>query len=132
VADRLRDLVVEQGLQVCARLPSERVLAIELGVSRTSVRQGLTAPCVMGLVTIQHGAGAYLTRSPTEVVPPIPADVLTTNTELPAVNEIDSVVEGEGARLAAARRTDADGTRMVAAASLDRAPSARRASRLTG
>lgn len=108
VAERLREFIVQENLQPGERLPPERVLAERLAVSRTSVRQGLTALRVMGLVDIHHGAGAYLARSVTDLVPPIAADLVIANPELPAVGEVDSALEGEAARLAAARRTDAD------------------------
>ena len=108
IAERLRQFIADEQLEPGSRLPPERVLAERLGVSRTSVRQGLTALRVMGLVTIHHGAGAYLARSANDLVPPIGADIVLANPELPAIGEADGALEGEVARLAAARRTDGD------------------------
>jgi DNA-binding transcriptional regulator YhcF (GntR family) len=43
IADKLRALIEEQGFAPNGRLPSERELALMLGVSRPSVREALVA-----------------------------------------------------------------------------------------
>jgi GntR family transcriptional regulator, transcriptional repressor for pyruvate dehydrogenase complex len=58
LVERLRELIDVQGLEPGDRLMSERDLAERLGVSRTSVRQALTALEVMGLVRIRHRGGS--------------------------------------------------------------------------
>src|ERR687887_1262919 len=68
VVERLREFIDVQNLQAGDKLMSERELAERLGVSRTSVRQALTALKVMGLVEIRHGDGVYLQRAPSDVV----------------------------------------------------------------
>ncbi|HUG83379.1 MAG TPA: FadR/GntR family transcriptional regulator [Euzebya sp.] len=44
------------------RLPTERQLADELGVSRSSIREAVGALTAMGVITSRHGAGIYLTQ----------------------------------------------------------------------
>ncbi len=46
------------------RLPAERELSVELGVSRPTVREAIIALEVQGLVEVRVGAGAYVKRLP--------------------------------------------------------------------
>jgi GntR family transcriptional repressor for pyruvate dehydrogenase complex len=78
------------------------VRAQRLGVSRTSVRQALTALNVGGLVDIRHGDGVYLVRSPEDVVPSLAQGLLDSHAKLPAVMEVREAFETQTARLAAA------------------------------
>lgn len=47
-------------------LPSERVLGESFGVSRVSVREAIAGLGAMGLITVQHGRGAFVRESVTE------------------------------------------------------------------
>lgn len=60
VADQILALALAQGLGPGARLPSERDLAEQLGVSRPSLREALIALEVEGHVEIRMGSGIYL------------------------------------------------------------------------
>lgn len=60
VADQILTLAIAQGLGPGARLPSERDLADQLGVSRPSLREALIALEVEGHVEIRMGSGIYL------------------------------------------------------------------------
>ncbi len=44
------------------RLPTERDLAADLGLSRSSMREAIRALTVMGVLEARHGAGIYVTR----------------------------------------------------------------------
>ena len=61
LADQLVDHVARAGLRPGDRLPAERVLAEQFGVSRASVRQALVALEVKGVVEVRHGGGVFLT-----------------------------------------------------------------------
>jgi GntR family transcriptional repressor for pyruvate dehydrogenase complex len=108
VVERLRAFIDVQQLRPGDRLLSERQLAQRLGVSRTSVRQALTALKVGGLVDIRHGDGVYLVRSPEDVVPSLAQSLIDSHAQLPAVMEVREALETQTARLAARRRTEAD------------------------
>ncbi|MCP2335690.1 FadR/GntR family transcriptional regulator [Actinomadura rupiterrae] len=44
------------------RLPTERELAVELGLSRSSMREAIRALTALGVLESRHGAGVYVTR----------------------------------------------------------------------
>jgi GntR family transcriptional repressor for pyruvate dehydrogenase complex len=60
IADQIRGLIKQGDYTVGARLPPERDLAQQLGVSRPSVREALIALEVDGSVEVRMGAGVYV------------------------------------------------------------------------
>jgi len=64
VADRIRALIEEEGIGVGSRLPAERELALQLGVSRPSLREALIALEIDGRVEIRGGSGVYVSAPP--------------------------------------------------------------------
>jgi GntR family transcriptional regulator, transcriptional repressor for pyruvate dehydrogenase complex len=60
IADQLRVLIEQSEFAVGTRLPPERDLAKQLGVSRPSVREALIALEVEGLVEVRMGSGVYV------------------------------------------------------------------------
>ena len=87
---------------------SERELAEQLGVSRTSVRQALTALRAQGMVDIKHGDGVYLMRSPSDLIPNFAAEIADSEVDHAMIWEVREGIEVEAARLAAARREEGD------------------------
>ena len=68
VANQVRDYIVENDLEIGARLPSERRLAELVGSSRPTVSQALRSLAVTGLIEIRPGSGAFVLRKPTTAV----------------------------------------------------------------
>ena len=60
VIDHVREEVLHGNLRPGDRLPGERELAEQLGISRNSVREGLRILENMGITSSQHGAGRYI------------------------------------------------------------------------
>ena len=60
IAGQLRKLITAGEFVVGARLPAERDLARQLGVSRPSVREALIAMEVEGWVEVRSGSGVYV------------------------------------------------------------------------
>ena len=60
IADQLRTLIGQGEFEAGARLPAERDLARQLGVSRPSVREALIALEVEGWVEVRTGSGVYV------------------------------------------------------------------------
>lgn len=66
VADRLRGLIEAGQFPVGSRLPTERELAVQLGISRPTVREALIALEVDGFIRIRVGSGIYVLPPPVE------------------------------------------------------------------
>ena len=66
IAEQIRSLIRSGEFTPGSRLPPERDLARELGVSRPSVREALIALEVEGLVEVRIGSGIYVLAAPGE------------------------------------------------------------------
>jgi DNA-binding FadR family transcriptional regulator len=64
IAEQLRGLIVGGEFATGSRLPAERDLARQLGVSRPSVREALIALEVEGWVEVRVGSGVYIRSAP--------------------------------------------------------------------
>jgi GntR family transcriptional regulator, transcriptional repressor for pyruvate dehydrogenase complex len=64
VVAHIRGLIDQGQLKPGDRLPAERELAVQIGVSRPSVRAGLRALAAMGVVQSRHGAGTFIRSGP--------------------------------------------------------------------
>ncbi len=63
IADQVRQLMVSGEFALGSRLPAERDLAVQLGVSRPSVREALIALEVEGMIEVRTGSGIYVQRT---------------------------------------------------------------------
>jgi GntR family transcriptional repressor for pyruvate dehydrogenase complex len=61
VATELERRILDGALKAGDRLPAERELALELGVSRPSLRVGLQALAAKGMLVTRHGGGTFVT-----------------------------------------------------------------------
>lgn len=61
VAERVRELIMAGELSEGDRLPSERELGEQLGVSRTVVREAIKLLRAAGLVRVRMGIGSFIT-----------------------------------------------------------------------
>ena len=64
VISHVRELIGRGHLRAGDRLPPERHLVTELGVSRPTVRAALRALAAMGVVEARHGSGTYIPGGP--------------------------------------------------------------------
>src|SRR3954466_527829 len=64
VVSFVRALIDRRELRRGDRLPAERDLATQIGVSRPTVRAGLQALQAMGVVQSRHGSGTYIPDGP--------------------------------------------------------------------
>ena len=101
IADQLRQLIDQGEYPVGARLPAERDLADQLGVSRPTVREALIALEVEGRLKIRVGSGIYvIEHRPTVVVTPDQAPIEGPFEVLSARAFIEAAVAEEAARKA--------------------------------
>ena len=107
IADQLRELIQQGEFAAAARLPAERDLAKQLGVSRPSVREALIALEVEGWVEVRTGSGVYVLDRSTQRSP---APIEVTDWGPLELIRARRVVEGETAALAAehGKRRDFD------------------------
>jgi GntR family transcriptional repressor for pyruvate dehydrogenase complex len=111
VSEQIQNLIIDNQLQLGDRLPAERELAQQLGVSRTVVREAVRGLAAKGLLQVSPGRGGTTVRRPA-------ADSITESFSLyfrngPSMNhekllEVRRALEVEIAGLAAERRTDED------------------------
>ena len=111
IAEQVRQLMASGEFASGSRLPAERDLAVQLGVSRPSVREALIALEVEGMIEVRTGSGIYV-RQTTAAKSTATAAELDDNT--PAnwgpleVMSARILVEAEVAALAAANAQKGD------------------------
>jgi len=103
IADQIRELIDRGGFEAGTRLPPERDLAQQLGVSRPSLREALIALDVEGRVEVRSGSGVFVSSTQPEPTPQRTAAMGESPSQL---MEARSVIEGEVVVLACARITD--------------------------
>ncbi|KQX67695.1 FCD domain-containing protein [Streptomyces sp. Root1310] len=59
--ERIKAMITDGSLEPGQRLPTERELAVELGISRSSMREAIRALTVLGVLEARHGSGIYVT-----------------------------------------------------------------------
>jgi DNA-binding FadR family transcriptional regulator len=100
VANQIRHVIEQGGFTPGTRLPPERELALQLDVSRPSLREALIALEIEGRVEIRMGSGIYVCAPPAGAPEPLmlgesPSELM----------QARSVLEGSIITLAAARAT---------------------------
>ncbi len=107
VLAQIQDLIVRQQLRPGDKLPPERELINEFGVSRTVIREAIRALEERGLVEVKHGSGVYIVEpSMDSVTESLTLHLRMTESSLMALLEVREILEVEIAGLAAERATD--------------------------
>ena len=110
IVDQVLLLIENGNVGVGDRLPSERQLAQQFNVSRSALREAMTALEVLGVVEIRAGVGIFIgsnERADRGSVVAQVSDLISEDGPL-EILEVRAMFEPNVARLAAARRTDAD------------------------
>jgi DNA-binding FadR family transcriptional regulator len=117
IAEQLRGLIAEGEFEAGSRLPAERDLARQLGVSRPSVREALIALEVEGWVEVRTGSGIYVREPRQRSNMRAPANGNGTGTDWGPLELMQAreLVEGEVAALAAKHARKPQIQRMAAA-----------------
>ena len=109
IAEQIQHIIIQGHLQAGNRLPPERDLAEQLGVSRTVVREATKVLEERGLVKIVTGSGTYATRvQPSVVSQSIGLLVQGNKHSFRDLLEIRKMLEVEIAGLATERSTAED------------------------
>jgi len=112
-ADQVRDsliaLIRSGELKDGEKLPTEQQLAAMFGVGRSSIREAVQSLIGLGIIEMRPGRGAYVSRmSLNDLVRMVDGAVRLEYGAALHVHEVRAMIEITSARLAAARRTDAD------------------------
>jgi GntR family transcriptional regulator, transcriptional repressor for pyruvate dehydrogenase complex len=114
IAARLIALIVDRQLKAGDRLPPERELAAEMGVSRSSLRETLRALTMLGVTEMRHGDGTYMTSlQPDVLMRPVGIVLALSDAGLHELFEARKLVEPGLAELAAERITPAAAQELV-------------------
>jgi DNA-binding FadR family transcriptional regulator len=126
VVERIRGEILSGRLAAGSRLPSERELALALGINRLTLRAALARLEAMGLVLTRHGAGTVVAswreRAGLDALGALarglPKDDPARGELLAAILEVRRVLGAEAVALAARRATPEDiaGMRVIAEA----------------
>ena len=117
IAASIADAILDGAFPPGSTLPPERELADQLGVNRTSLRQGLARLQQMGLIEVRHGSGSVV-RDPAELTHPDVVEALVRKLGPEFLAELLEVRAALGpviGRLAAQRGTPQDGEALDAA-----------------
>lgn len=120
LAEQIETLIAERALAVGERLPPERALAAELGVSRSRLREAIQQLISRGIVTSRQGGGTYVAEHAS--LRPLDAALKSVGTLIRTeagywrdVMEMRKSLDTDAAYYAAQRATEADKTRLKAA-----------------
>lgn len=102
--DRMRQRILQGDWHVGQRLPTEPELAVELGISRNTVREAMRVLAFSGLVEIRQGDGSYLRTAQD----PLQAVHAMSRCTPEQARETRHILEAEAIGLAASRRTEED------------------------
>ncbi|HUW63159.1 MAG TPA: FadR/GntR family transcriptional regulator [Spirochaetia bacterium] len=116
ILDQIKALILSGELAPGDKLLTERELAERLEVSRTSVREVLSALNLAGILEIRPGEGIYVKRvAEGSVIEPLSLIMLLERDDVRHILEVRKALEVEAAGLAAERHTGADMPKMEAA-----------------
>jgi GntR family transcriptional repressor for pyruvate dehydrogenase complex len=107
VAGQLTKRISDGSLKVGDRLPSERDLSEQMGVSRTSVREALQQLEMQGILETVHGGGSVIRNiTGQEIRKPIERFIEQDKKRVLELAELRAFMEAWAAREAARNRTD--------------------------
>lgn len=112
IVEQIREMVIEGKLRAGEKLPSERDLADQFGVSRVPVREALKTLEFLGIVQYVRGDGVYIravnARDVLQNVEFAVQDNEDLHKTLEELFEVRESIEVKAAQLAAKRRTEED------------------------
>jgi GntR family transcriptional repressor for pyruvate dehydrogenase complex len=107
VVERIAAQIASGRLPIGAKLPTEQAMMVAMGVSRTVVREAISALRARGLVTTRQGAGAFVNAESRQQPYAIDPDGLGSLNSVIEILELRTAVEMEAAAIASERATPA-------------------------
>lgn len=108
IANQISDMIfLENKYKPTDKLPNEKILAEQLGVSRTTIREAVKMLVANGILTIERGRGTFVTEYPNSHSDPFGISYLEDKKNL-VLNwfEMRLILEPANVRLAVERATD--------------------------
>jgi len=116
IIERIETLILEGSFRAGERLPAERALAEEFGVSRPSLREAIQKLVARGLLISRHGGGTFVSESLGSSFRDPMIELLEHNPEAQRdLIEFRHTLEGSCAYYAALRATEPDRERLKTA-----------------
>ena len=113
IVERIETMILEGNLRPGERLPAERALAEEFGVSRPSLREAIQKLVARGLLTSRHGGGTFVSDALGSAFRDPMIELLGRNPEAQRdLMEFRHTLEGSCAYYAALRATEPDRERL--------------------
>lgn len=114
IADKLREMIIQEEMKTGAKLPAEAELMARFGVSRSTVREAVRILQTERIVDIRQGQGTFLCAMPGLADDPLGLRFADQQELIAQLLETRLLVEPNVAALAAQRRQDAHIQRMKA------------------
>lgn len=116
IVAQLEAMILEGTFKVGERLPAERALAEQFGVSRPSLREAIQKLVAKGLLTSRHGGGTYVAQTLGSTFSDPLLQLLENNEDAQRdLLEFRHTLEGSCAYYAAQRATEVDRQRLTEA-----------------
>lgn len=116
IVSKLESMILEGTLKAGERLPAERILAEQFGVSRPSLREAIQKMAAKGLLVSRQGGGNYVAESMGSTFSDPLLPLLEANPEAQRdLLEFRHTLEGSCAYYAALRATEPDRQRLTEA-----------------
>jgi GntR family transcriptional repressor for pyruvate dehydrogenase complex len=107
--DIIKAMILHGELAPNVRLPPERKLAVQLGVSRPSLREAIQALIALNILESRHGEGTFVSSlDPTLLAEPIDFLLHVSDDAILSLFEARCALEGSVVALAAERATDTE------------------------
>src|SRR5436190_20889601 len=105
--ETIKEMIVRGDVRAGQRLPPERELAAQLGVSRPSLREAIRALIALNILDSRHGDGTFVSSlEPDLLIKPIDFVLQVNDGGMDALFEARRELEAGIAALAAERATD--------------------------
>ncbi|KHD38661.1 GntR family transcriptional regulator [Clostridium acetobutylicum] len=107
IIEQFKIMIANGTLKKGDKLPSERELVSQLGVSRASIREALSALQMIGFVEARHGEGNFIRENFEEsLIDPFLLIFMLNGSNKEQILELRRIIEVETAALAAKKITD--------------------------
>ncbi len=111
--DYITNEIAAGNLKAGDKLPNEKELAEQIGVSRTPIREAMKTLSVAGLIDIRHGYGSYVRGEQATPALPLSMFQLYLQDSSPEMlTELRDIFDRNATELAAQRRSDDDLAKM--------------------